>query len=198
MIQTENLTADLSAYGEKEVITMKELKNREELVEQLTEMLMDFAKDCNQYQTDVYLYYDEETQTATLDTFINVGGNSWLDDDHYTIYHDTEHYENWSDYYCNDGDFAWGLDMLNEDFEKEVIEYLDLDDDEKEDYQIQYIDAYNYVISRDDYMDKLIEVYKESIDENRADYVEQAEQIISAWEEEIEREEQIKAENEEA
>ncbi len=168
---------------------MKELKNREELVEQLTEMLMEFAKDCNQYQTDVYLYYDEETQTATLDTFINVGGNSWLDDDHYTIYHDTEHYENWSDYYCNDGDFAWGLDMLNEDFEKEVIEYLDLDDDEKEDYQIQYIDAYNYVISREDYMDKLIEVYKESIDENRADYVEQAEQIISAWEEETEREE---------
>lgn len=34
---------------------MKELKNREELVEQLTEMLMDFAKDCNQYQTDVCL-----------------------------------------------------------------------------------------------------------------------------------------------
>ena len=177
---------------------MKELKNREELVEQLTEMLMDFAKDCNQYQTDVYLYYDEETQTATLDTFINVGGNSWLDDDHYTIYHDTEHYENWRDYYCNDGDFAWGLDMSNDDFEKEVIEYLNLDDDEKEDYQIQYIDAYNYVISRDDYMDKLIELYKESIEENRADYVEQAEQIISDWEEETEREEQIKAENEEA
>lgn len=28
---------------------MKELKNREELVEQLTEMLMDFAKGCNQF-----------------------------------------------------------------------------------------------------------------------------------------------------
>lgn len=177
---------------------MKAIKNREALVEQLTEMLMDFAKDCNQYQTDVYLYYDEETRTATLDTFINVGGNSWLDDDHYTIYRDTEHYESWSDYYCNDGDFAWGLDISNDDFEKKVIEYLDLDDDEKEDYQIQYIDAYNYVVSREDYMDKLIEVYKESIDENRADYVEQAERIISAWEEETEREEQIKAENEEA
>lgn len=177
---------------------MKELKNREELVEQLTEMLMDFAKDCNQYQTDIYLYYDDETQTATLDTFVNVGGNSWLDDDHYTIFRDTEHYESWSDYYCNDGDFAWGLDMSNEEFEKEVIKYLNLDDDEKEDYRIERIDAYNYIISREDYMDKLIEVYKESIDENRADYVEQAERIISAWEEETEREEQIKAENEEA
>lgn len=165
---------------------MKELKNREELVEQLTEMLMDFEKDCNQYQTDVYLYYDEKTQTATLDTFINVGGNSWLDDDHYTIFRDTEHYESWSDYYCNDGDFAWGLDMSNEEFEKEVIKYLNLDDDEKEDYRIEHIDAYNYVISREDYMDKLIEVYKESIDENKTDYKKQAEQIISAWEEETE------------
>ena len=88
--------------------------------------------------------------------------------------------------------------MSNDDFEKEVIEYLDLDEGDKEDYQIQYIDAYNYIKTREDYMDKLIEVYKESIDENRADYVEQAEQIISAWEEETEREEQIKAENEEA
>lgn len=177
---------------------MKELKNREELVEQLTEMLMDFARDCNQYQTDVYLYYDEETQTATLDTFVNVGGNSWLDDDHYTIYRDTEHHENWRDYYCNNGDFAWGLDMSDDEFEKEVIEYLDLDEDGKEDYQVQYIDAYNYVISREDYMDKLIDIYKASIDEYFAHYEEQAEQIISAWEEEVEREEQIKAENEEA
>ena len=34
---------------------MKELKNREEFIEQFTEMLMNFTKDCNQYQTDVYL-----------------------------------------------------------------------------------------------------------------------------------------------
>lgn len=165
---------------------MKEIKNREELVEQLTETLMDFAKDCNQYQTDVYLYYDEETQTAQLDTFVNVGGNSWLNDEHYTIYRDKEHYENWSDYYCNDGDFAWGLDMSNDDFEKEVIEYLDLDEGDKEDYQIQYIDAYNYIKTREDYMDKLIEVYKKTIDEARADYAEQAELIISEWEEDTE------------
>lgn len=177
---------------------MKELKNHDEIVEQLTEMLMEFAKDCNQYQTDVYLYYDEETQTAKLDTFVNVGGNSWLDDEHYTIYRDMEHHENWSDYYCNDGDFAWGLDMSNDDFEKEVIKYLDLDEDDKEDYQIRYIDAYNYIKTREDYMDKLIEVYKKSIDEARADYAEQAELIISEWEEETEREEQIKAEGGEA
>jgi hypothetical protein len=177
---------------------LEELKNRKEIVEELTEILMDFDRKKNKYQTDVYLYYDEETQTAKLDTFVNVGGNSWLDDEHYTIYRDMEHHENWSDYYCNDGDFAWGLDMSNDDFEKEVIEYLDLDEGDKEDYQIQYIDAYNYIKTREDYMDKLIEVYKKSIDEARADYAEQAELIISEWEEETEREEQIKAEGGEA
>lgn len=46
-----------------------------------------------------------------------------------------------------------------------------------------YIDAYNYIKTREDYVDKLVEVYKESIDEARADYAEQAERIISEWEE---------------
>lgn len=167
----------------------KELKNREEVVEQLTEMLIDFAKSCNQYQTDVYLYYNEEDKTAELDTFVNVGGNSWLDDDHYTIYCDNEHHEDWSDYYCNNGDFAWALDMSVEDFDKEVMAYLinigDVDEDEAGDYNIEWYDEYRYVTSRDDYKDKLISVYEDSIDECRAEYTEQAEQIISEWEESV-------------
>lgn len=163
----------------------KELKNRKEIVEQLTEMLIDFAKSCNQYQTDVYLYYNEEDKTAELDTFVNVGGNSWLNDDHYTIYHDSQHNDDWSDYYTVTSDFAWGLDMEWADFEREVIDFLDLDDDEKEDYKVEYIDAYNYIKSREDYCDRLISVFEDSIDEIRADYAEQAEQIISEWEESV-------------
>jgi len=161
----------------------RELKNRKEIVEQLTNLLIDFAKSCNQYQTDVYLYYNEETKTAELDTFVNVGGNSWLNDDHYTVYYDTEHREDWSDFYCNRGDFAWGLDMSVEDFDKEVLDFLDLDDDEKDDYEIEWYDELRYVTSRDDYRDKLISVYEDSIEEHRAEYAEQAEDIVSSWEE---------------
>lgn len=165
----------------------REIKNREEVIEQLTEILMDFDKDCKQYQTDVYLYFDRDTNTATLDTFVNVGGNSWLDDDHYTIYCDREHHEDWSDYYCNNGDFAWGLDMSVDDFDKEVMAYLinigDVDEDEADDYNIEWYDGYRYVTSRDDYKDKLISAYEDSIDERRAEYAEQAEEIISDWEE---------------
>ena len=156
----------------------REIKNRDAIIEQLTDLLMQFAKECNRYQTDVYLYFDRETNTATLDTFTNIGGNSWLDDNHYTIYRDKEWYEDWSDYYCNRGDFAWGLDMSNEDFEKEVLAFLDLDDDEKDDYEIEWYDELRYVTSRDDYRDKLISVYEDSVEEHRADYAEQAEDIF--------------------
>lgn len=68
------------------------------------------------------------------------------------------------------------------DFKEEVIDYLDLDDDEKEDYEIEYIDALDYIESREDYTEKLIEVYEGSIDEQRSDYAERAEDIISEWE----------------
>lgn len=174
-IETETLKT-------RKELVMKELNNHNELVNELTDMLITFDKECNQYQTDVYLYYDKENNTALLDTFVNVGGNSWLDDDHFTIYHDSQHYEDWSDYYTVTSDFAWGLDMEWVDFKEEVIDYLDLDDDEKEDYEIEYIDALDYIESREDYTEKLIEVYEGSIDEQRSDYAERAEDIISEWE----------------
>ena len=163
----------------------REIKNRDEIIEQLTELLMTLAKECNRYQTDIYLYFDRDTNTATLDTFVNVGGNSWLDDDHYTIYCDREHYEDLRDIFCfcEDGDFVEGLDMSIEDFDKEALVFLDLDEDEKDDYEIEQCDRYRYVMSRDDYRDKLWEVYEEYIDEQKAEYAEQAEEIISNWEE---------------
>ena len=156
----------------------REIVNRDAIVEQLTELLMKFDKECNQYQTDVYLCFDRDTNTATLDTFVNVGGNSWLNDDHYTIYCDREHHEDWSNHYCNNGDFAWGLDMSVEDFNKEVFDFLDLDDDERADYDIEWCDKYEYVKSRHDYCEKLIAVYEDYIDEQRAEYAERAEEIF--------------------
>lgn len=165
---------------------MKELKNREEIIEQLTEILIDFAKSLNSYQTDVYLYYDEETQTAKIDTFVNVGGNSWLNDDHYTIYRDTEHYDSWTDYYTETGDFAWGLDIEWKDLEAETKDYLEIDEDEKEDYEVECFEVRDYVKSRDDYRDKLISVYEEYVEETRAEYKEEAERIIEEWETDFE------------
>lgn len=160
------------------------LKNRKEVVEQLTEMLIEFDKDLRQYQTDVYLYYDEETQTAKLDTFINVGGNSWIDDDHYTIYRDPEHYDSWEDYFCNTGDFAQGLEMTSEDFENEVKEYLKQQEYEvEEEYKPEWYEEREYIRSKEEYCDKLYQIYVDYLEDQRAEYAEKAEQIISEWEE---------------
>ena len=99
------------------------INNREEIVEQLAEMLVSFAKARNLYQTDVYLYYDEATCTASLDKYENVGGNSWLDDGHYTIYIDRPHYNN--DDECDDEcideayqDFYHSADRILSDWEE--------------------------------------------------------------------------------
>ncbi len=77
------------------------IKNRAEVLAQLVEILKDFDKCMNEYQTDVYAYYNDATETVELDTFVNVGGNSWLNDDHITIYTDTE-YDHDMTYRCMD------------------------------------------------------------------------------------------------
>lgn len=159
------------------------ITNREEIVEQLTEMLMQFDKDCNQYQTDIYLYYDAENQTAELDTFVNVGGNSWLNDDHYTIYSDREHYD--------DGIFSWIQDKTEfadlleipvEQLEKETRDYnhYDVDDDE----ELEYCDYREYIKSNDEYMEKLTEAYNDSLEDYLSDYTEKAEYILDEFEKE--------------
>ena len=157
---------------------MKILKNREEIIEKLTEMLIGFDKSRNEYQTDVYLYYDAGTQTATLDTFVNVGGNSWLNDDHETIYSDREHYEDFTDFYCDNGDFAWGLDMSEEDLEKEALAYYAGEYEES----IDYYGLYHYITTKDEYLDKLYSVWDEEIEDRRPEYEDRAEYIISEWE----------------
>lgn len=67
------------------------IKNRDEIVSELAEKLMQFDCMLNHYQTDVYAYIAEDG-TVTLADFDNVGGNSWLNDDHYIMYTDREHY----------------------------------------------------------------------------------------------------------
>lgn len=157
------------------------IRNREAIIEQLAEMLIQFDKDCNTYQTDVYLYYDEENQTAKLDTFVNVGGNSWLNDDHYTIYLDREHYD--------DGIFSWIqskeefaeiLDISEERLKQEIYSYFDIGEDE----ELKYCDYREYIQNNDEYMEKLQEAYNDSIEDYRPDYVEKATDIMERFDEE--------------
>lgn len=157
------------------------IANRDEILEKLTELLKQFDIDRNQYQTDVYLYLDEGNN-ARLDTFVNVGGNSWLDDDHYTIYTDKEHYDDdISSYVYETSDFADLLGISFDDFEKEVKSYHELEDDEV----ISYDDAYTYICSNEDYRNKIEHLRIEEIkNDYNAEYQEKAEEILTVFERE--------------
>lgn len=164
---------------------MIKIKNYETIIEELTEMLMKFDKECNRYQTDVYLYYNEETQIASLDTFVNVGGNSWLDDDHYTIYRDKEHFNGVLDWYEDFWQIAEFLDISEEQLRSEIIQHFDLDEDEAEDLERSdsYVD--DYLKTRDDYMETLTTAFNDGIEEMRSEYLEKAEGIMNSFFEEM-------------
>ena len=68
------------------------INNYNAIAEELTNMLIDLDVDHNDFQIDIYLYIREDGN-AYLYQFTNVGGNSWLDDDHILVYQDKPHYD---------------------------------------------------------------------------------------------------------
>lgn len=163
---------------------MMTIKNREEIIEQLTDMLIQFDKNLANFQTDVYLYYNKEERTATLDTFVNVGGNSWLDDDHYTIYCDKEHYEDVFEWFNNVQELAECLEISVKQLCSEVIAYYEFGGEEAAEYELTFDDACQYLKKKENYMEKLTATYCDGLDEIRSDYVTKAELIIERFEEE--------------
>ncbi len=112
-----------------------EIKNRNQIIEELAGIMLQADLDHNNYQTDIYLYLSEDG-TATLDEYINVGGNSWLNDDHYLLWIDKPHYEDidptatreeredylremlWSDYYLPYSEHL--LSYLEDDISEDI------------------------------------------------------------------------------
>ena len=165
------------------------IKNRIEVVQQLAELLRKFDIELNPYDTDVYLYYNSESQTATLDTFVNVSGREWLDDGHYTIiYTDKQHPNKAIDSFDTVEEIASVLEKTTEEIFEGTKKYLDLSDEEYEDW----LDSSTFNIWFDVadfatcyYSAEIQEAYekllKETVDKNY--YKEKAEEIISSFEE---------------
>ena len=158
------------------------IKNKEELIEKLTEILMDFDKQHNAYHTDVYLYYDHASKTVELDTFVDVGNNSWLDDSHWTLYTDKPHYDDFENYF-DDLDFiADIIGISREQLADEAKAAYKYEPDE----DISDLDVFTYVyrdMDNQEYQSKLNDEYSSFIESNKNDYVDKAERIVD----EIER-----------
>lgn len=174
---------------------IRTITNRAEIVEALADLLQQFDRDLNSYQTDVYLYIDS-TGAATLDTFVNVGGNSWLNDDHQTIYTDRERYDTFFDWYTEPGELSDCLGIDYNELEAETINYLlecgCIDEDEQAEHEASYDELLEYIKSRADYVETLEQFYLDWIDENRAEYVNTAEEIVRMNEQDADDEEEYR------
>ena len=157
---------------EEETTETMTLKNYDEVKEQLVELITDFEIRKNRFQTDVYLYIDENG-TGTLDTFVNVGGNSWIDDDHITIYSDREHYETIMDELVGGdcGMWEWLIENLEStyglsDVKEKVFNslYAEMDEEDRAEYYKSLEDFESYDIEQTLkvlYGDKIKEYYRD-------------------------------------
>lgn len=162
---------------------MRELKNREEVVKKLAKMLREFDVKMNHFDTDVYLYYNDEEKTAELDTFVNVGGNSWLNDDHETIYRDNRHFDSMYEVgFQSISDLAEAVGLSEKELIAKTAKFYEFDEDDDLD-EIDYWDVVSVIKSDYNLVDKVKTAFAEWIDEQGEDYESKADDIIREWEE---------------
>ena len=158
---------------------MKNIINREDIIHELTDLLISFAQDCNSYQTDVYIYYDADTETAKLSTFVNVGGNSWLDDDHEVLFVDHEHYENFWELYTEVSEIADVLNLNEYDLVSMVADHMGVDTED-----VEWFNVRDYCREIPEYAEMVKNAYDDYIVDETYEYASQAEDILDHWESE--------------
>ncbi len=148
----------------------KYIENTEEVRQRLIRMLMDDASDMCRYQRDIYMYIDDDGH-ARLEWFDNVGGNSWIDDDHILLYRCRQHYESIEDSIDGIPHLADILNMTEDELvyavcSSEVIDPEDLDLHE----------CYKWAMEC--YGGTLTSWYDGCIEDAASDYAEQADEIM--------------------
>lgn len=103
-----------------------ELNNYGYVVEDIAQTMRALDREALDYQTDIYLYIDDEGN-GTVETFPNPGGNSWRNDDHILVYEDKPHYDDYYDeissFFEDDEDMGW--DDLADTLKDEILPDLD-------------------------------------------------------------------------
>lgn len=164
-----------------------ELKNRQAVVEEIIRMLMEHDMDHTSYQEDIYLYIHEDG-TGEVTTFTNVGGNSWLDDDHITVYCMKEDLSDWTDFVPDIGDIAdvlgWSLNSLKERTAAWMCEtgwQYDAED-------VNGLDIRQFIAKHPVLLNQIKDAEEEYIKhELYSDYMDKAEMLLDAALEEVNR-----------
>ena len=160
----------------RKIMNVKNINNVDVVIAELEKMLIEFDKEMNKYHTDVYLYIDKDGN-GTLDKFVNVVNNSWLDDDHITIYTDNPHYEDMFDLFPTVEEIALCVNM--DEIKNKTAEYFDIDDVD----DVTYYNVMDYVKSRDNLMEMIYSTYCDCIDNIALDgnYYEKAKEIVNEF-----------------
>lgn len=168
---------------------IKKIQNWTDLVSALADRMLQADIDCNQYQTDIYLYVHEDG-SWDLEDFVNVGGNSWLNDNHITVWTDKEHLENWMDWYntlqeisdmLQSCEWIMSVDDLKQQTANWMNQFQNPDDLFVPD-DIYLSDVWDWMTAEakeDSGMQEMLEdlkaAYVESLKDSYADYLERAE-----------------------
>lgn len=148
------------------------IKNYDEIANELAKLFVQFEKDMNEFQTNVYLYVDENTKTASLDIVANVDGNPRLGDDYVTMYRDEKHDESIYDYFDSIADIAEALDMSVEELVQAVKDDIHSKGYEiTDDVEIEPHDVEEYLSYRSDLYEKLYDAYCEWIENDFGSYL---------------------------
>lgn len=163
----------------KHYITDEDIVNINDLVSELAVILRKFEIDLNPYQTDVYFYYDPDAKIGRLETFINVGGHSWINDDHVTIYSDLPNYDDVYDYFSDISEFADALEISENDLIKAVRKFKDFGIN----FPVDRRNIIDYIKSDDKLADKVAAYYIDYyVDEYEAEFLSKAQEILSGIE----------------
>ena len=162
-----------------------ELKNYDELIPQIARMMLDHDKDHTGYQEDIYLYVDADG-VGKLKLFQNVGGNSWIDDDHHTVCSLPECFTDWTDTFQEISSVAdalgWTVDTLRERtaaWFSEHIVYTAADD-------VNFRDARDFIENHQPLLDMMYEAESQCFEDAFSDYVEAATDILDSFLQEVE------------
>lgn len=158
---------------------MHPIKNADQIRRDLIQILIDDAVACCDYQRDVYMYVDDD-DNATLDLFVNVGENSWLDDGHYCLTTLREHTDQITDNFETAADLADAIGMTVQEIRQRTLDYFDRGDDFELD-DVDLCDMCNY--AETEHQDQLTVWMRELCDETRSNFAEQADEIIRTFNE---------------
>lgn len=123
-------------------------KNRLDIEYELKKILIDLYTAQYNHQIDVYAYVDNGT--VVFDTFDNPGGNSWLEDEHFTIYSvQGDMISKFPDFLEFEiEDYANLLEMTKEELVELVAEKSEIDTEDVDEYDCEKVICDNEELSK--------------------------------------------------